>query len=382
MQGARVRATVAMLVAILLWNALPVPAADGLGLEPVVVAVLDSGVYSQHEAFDSDQLVAWYDFSMDGGPDEPQVTWDPRVEPYDDGWHGTAVASMVAGAGSQQTASHAPGAKLAIGKVSSSGGTSANDLARGIRWATDIVGADVITISIWWDTTIWPGHPATDAIEYARSQGVLVTVLAGNNEGPSWLNPPATSPHALVVGGAWAPPARFYGLLTLPEGTPSTPWSAMEPEVTASFYAWTAHSDCPSCYVWSGGTSFSTPLVAGMAAGLVLAARQAGLPDPGPDRLEELLKWAAFDSVLYPPSNEGYGYLADREFDAARDHLLAGTRPNADNPIKQASALWVETPQAAGRQALSGGSFGEVRVDPCCAADVHAPGLPPIGFSP
>ncbi len=358
------------LVALLSCAGLP-QSATGADSQPVIVAVLDSGIYAEHEAFEAGQVVAWYDFTRDGGPPAPRLTWDPRVEPYDNHGHGTAVAGMVGGAGAGQTPSHAPGVKLAIARIAPD--TTIHDdwtnIQRAIRWAVDIVHADILSLSYYgplpspgYDAFKIPGgggpawNPVAEELRYARAQGVLPVVLAGNNLNhtqplpmTSILHPPAYSPAALVVGGMWND-ARAVAGLAEQTRMPYAPQSAMEPEVTAAYFVEGPALGCASCYVWLRGTSFGTPLVAGMAASLLQASRDAGQPDPGPDRLEHILKWAAVDAPWYPPSLEGYGYLGEPEVDLARRHLLAGTTPNGCSAAKLASAVWVETVQGVGRR--------------------------------
>ncbi len=353
--------------------------------DDVVVAVLDSGIFAEHETFRPGQVVAWYDFTSDDGSGVPDAVWDPAIQPYDDDGHGTAVAAMVGGSGPGQTASHAPGVSLAIGKVQDGGTTQAADLARAIAWAVHVVDADIISISQWWGLP-WVGAAPEliAAIQDARQAGVLVVVLAGNAITPSWLHAPATSRHALVVGGAWADPSYPFGLAVVPDGTPTEPLSSAEPEVTARFFVKPPTLDCASCYSSHSyqGTSFAAPLVAGMAASLLGTARAAGLAEPGPDRLEALLKWAALDAPAVAPSLEGYGYLAAAELELAREHLLARTLPNANNPVKIASAAWVENAQPSLRHLGAGGAFLYVWPGGCCGIYAYVPNVAWVGADP
>jgi len=316
--------------------------------EPVIVAVIDSGIRADHAAFQEGQVVAWYDFGQGGESSVPPVLWDPETGPYDDDGHGTAVASMVGGISSGHTPSHAPGVRLAVAKTATGDeGHYWQDVANAITWATDVVGADVVTMSVYsYNIVIAPSglDGGLDAIAYARSKGVLPVMLAGNgnqNMGIptlSWMHPPASSPHALVVGGADE------------DGAPVAPLGSMDPEVTALYYVDVACNGGPTCYDSWSGTSFSTPLVAGMAAHLIGAARAAGMEDPDPDRLEELLKNAARDGALYPPMLEGYGFLDAEALAVAEEHLLAGTTPERD-AVGQASAAYVENVQQTEREA-------------------------------
>lgn len=343
MRGLRVPVVAALLLAI---SIAPMVHAGGSS-DPVVVAVLDTGIRASHEAFEDGQVVAWWDFGRCCGRTVPTETWDDRQGPYDEQGHGTAVASMVAGVG-RHTPSHAPGTDLAIAKISGRDGSASDfDTGRAIRWAVDTVGADVISLSFY---SYLPeegvGDPVLEALEYARSQGVLPVVLTGNgmnNAGlptMSWVHPPASSPHALVVGGAYGP------------GQPVSPQGSMDPEVVARYTATVALPCSDTCYGRWSGTSFSTPLVAGMAADLIRTARDEGLAEPTPDRLETLLKRAALDDAATAPTLEGYGWLDGDRLDRARDHLRQGTTPDA-TLHGQASAAYVEVVQQTERAAWS-----------------------------
>ncbi|HEX2021911.1 MAG TPA: S8/S53 family peptidase [Candidatus Thermoplasmatota archaeon] len=322
--------------------------APAASTEPVVIAVLDSGIRSTHAAFAPGQVVAWHDFTNPtpraAGP------WDGLVPtPYDDVGHGTAVASLAAGATVDgMTRSHAPGARLVIGKVLRADGTFAwADLARAIRWSVDVAHADVVSVSLYgYAPEIGPAagqdeRAVLDALAYARDLGALPVVLAGNgaqNAGiptMSWLHAPSMSVDALVVGGAHS------------DGTPVAPRSSLEPEVTANYTAVAACADSDRCLRVTSGTSFATPLVAGAAARLVGVARALGA-DASPDAIESLLKASARDTAA-PPPVEGYGFLGWPEIDAAEASQRAGGSPRDAG----ANGLYVEDVQDTVRRLWS-----------------------------
>jgi hypothetical protein len=333
--------TTAVLTALLTGAvALVTPAsATGPGDQPVV-AILDSGANAAHQEFDyggptstTDQFVGWWDFTRGVLPTAGQ-TWDTAVaDPYDDFGHGTMSAAMVGArmVGAQQTPVAAPGTKLAIAKVlDSTGGTvSVAALAAAVRWAVDTVDADVVNISIG-AVVPTPGLLYTDvlqAIAYARSQGVLVTVANGNGFGgtlvpgdPGWASPFACSPYVLAVGGTEADTVYRTAALAL----------STDPELVAPYNVGFPLNTATTGYTTGLGTSASAPWVAGFAASLVSAARAAGTALPV-DRLETLLKHATTDLGL-PPQFQGYGGLTLAELPAARSHAAAGTLPGRPDP--------------------------------------------------
>ena len=303
--------------------------------DPVVVAVIDTGLAADHPEFDyrgpdsnDDQIVAWWDFSDDaeGHPPNAGDLWDPFVrEPFDPHGHGTATASMAVGANRSdaKAPSAFPGGKLAVAKVGSGPkATITGDVAAAIEWATDTVGADVISMSLGAGFVLFGDEGTYDAIAYARNSGVLVVVSNGNgflNAGvpgePGTLKGYGNSNHVLSVGAADA-----NGLLV-----------TTDPEVVADYTPTAADND--GGYVKTAGTSFGAPFVAGLGARLLYEARQAGR-DPEPAELENLLKFSARDTDM-PPNVEGYGVLDAGSIGAAVAHARAGTAPEPD-PVNHA----------------------------------------------
>jgi hypothetical protein len=326
-----------------------------------VIAVIDTGIRPTHQEFDyrgpastTDQIVAWWDFTSEVKPriqlPAPGQTWDPSVRtPYDRNGHGTGTAGMAAGRNvvPLKTPSALPGAKLAIAKVGNGPDEDVEiegDIAAAIRWATDTVHADVINISIG---SIVPipaiaDRAAYDAIAAARGRGVLVVVSNGNGYAgagvvpgdPGWASSYSSSPHALSVGASG----------------PDAYLQSTDPEVTAAFSVVAPSAEGDNMYVHESGTSFGAPFVAGFAAALVKAAREARRPlDVA--RLEQLVKYVATDTAT-PPPFEGYGTLSLAELPQARAHARAGTLPSRPSP--DVSGLYVERVGGTLRTAWSG----------------------------
>lgn len=330
-----VSAALALLVVL---AGLPPGQAAHEGDDEVRIATLDSGIRETHRTFEDGQVVAWRDFV------------NSKTEPYDDRGHGTAVASMAAGTKPyHQTPSHSPGTPLIVGKVlSADNSVTWKDLAEAVTWSV-AEGADVITLSVY----SYVPRPAAgytssenqlfDALEHAIDHGVFVTILAGNGMlnacGPtaSWLHPPAVSPGALIVGGAYD------------YGPPTTPCSSMEPEVTAPYFVDVADDDCDNCYTDGWGTSFSTPLVAGIGAQVVEEAHARGI-QADPALVEDAIQMAAEDTPA-PPTLEGYGFLGA---DAASQAKAELPDPQPDTPAEQANQRYVEEVQDLERETWYG----------------------------
>jgi subtilisin family serine protease len=321
--------------------------AEGAGAQhEMVVAVIDTGTDARHQEFDyqgpnssTDQIVAWWDFTAEHksiSDTDPfsfhDALWDVDIpDPFDGNGHGTATASLVGGLNrggcpDAPKESHAPGVKLAIAKVSLANGTTSGSLALAIRWATDIVHADVISLSIG-PTLPTPNlEPATyDALRHAREAGVLPVVLAHNGvlgmglaPYPSWAGMYGSSPDVFIVGGG----SHEGDTLTSTTGND-------DPDVSSwSDLVCVAKTNTKDGYVVESGTSLATPLVAGMAARAKELALANGHNDLAtPEGLAMLLKHCARDTAA-PYAREGWGFLEAPEMNGCVAlHAAAGTLP-------------------------------------------------------
>lgn len=317
---ANVRALPVVLCALLLLP-LVAPAGAATDDEPVLLALLDTGILATHAEFDPGQVVAWRDF-VNGLP-----------APYDDHGHGTAVASRAAG----RTIGSAPGTHLIVGKVLDQNNKlqSWTPTADAIRWATD-VGADVISISLWSTEAQPTSHVGlASAIDYATQRGVTVLWIAGNGGAPvisvpSTVLPGAASPQVIVVGAANDAGKRG-------------PFSQHDPEVLAP--GW----NVPIAWNHGGvgigsGTSFAAPWL----SGVVVRMLEEGAPR-NPDWIEWALLHVAKDDpdVLY--HHEGYGFVGA----AQAQQAYAIARGDAPMPGPDARDAY-HVPTTAARTAQSG----------------------------
>ncbi|HZZ99302.1 MAG TPA: S8 family serine peptidase, partial [Candidatus Paceibacterota bacterium] len=144
------------------------------GGEGVTVAILDTGVDSTHSDL-KDRIAGCEDFTGFSSVIDNQCA--------DGNGHGTHVAGIVAADGGNignGIYGVAPEADLLILKVCSKEGSCyADDVAAGIRYATD-AGANIILISAGSNTD---SALIDDALDYASSNGVMVITAAGN-DGP------------------------------------------------------------------------------------------------------------------------------------------------------------------------------------------------------
>jgi subtilisin family serine protease len=188
------------------------------------VAVLDSGVDSKEPEL-TGKIVATHDF----------------VRSADTGWHGTAVADVIA-------TSICSRCTIVSAKVLGAKDTGNDDeIARGLLWAVDS-GARVINLSM-----TGPGESPTlrDAIRTATGRGVVVVAAAGN-AGASTKTFPAADPNVIGVAASNAAGGLFR-------------WSNRG--------AWVAIA-APGQTPTFRGTSAAAPAVAAVAAACLAAAPQ------------------------------------------------------------------------------------------------------------
>jgi len=248
------------------------------GSPDVVVAVLDTGVQSDHPDLKG-RLVKGVNIV------------DPSSAPEDDVGHGTHVAGIIAAEvnNNEGVAGMTWYTKIMPVKVlDSSGAGSTYSVAEGIIWATDN-GAQIINMSL--------GNYAQaeflhDAIKYAHDKGVVLVAASGNDntEQPGY---PAAYPEVIAV-------------------------AATDPnEVRAEYSNYGDYIDVaapgtsiPSTYPGSryaalSGTSMASPHVAALAS--LVRAANAGM---GNAEVEELLRSTARDLGAAGKDKEfGYGQI-------------------------------------------------------------------------
>ena len=169
-----------------------------------VVAVVDSGVDLSHPDLKAN-LVRGATF-IDCDPSCGDGDWrGPDGDGDDLDEHGTHVSGIIAAVAGNGIgiAGAAPDASIMPIKALEEGSGSFEDIANGIRYAVDH-GADVVNLSLG----ALPGSQAltitglisdvTEAIAYAKQNGVLVVAAAGNESFPV-CDTPSFDPGALCV---------------------------------------------------------------------------------------------------------------------------------------------------------------------------------------
>ncbi|WP_440068517.1 S8 family serine peptidase [Streptosporangium sp. OZ121] len=247
----------------------------------VIVALVDSGV---------DDQVAELRGRVISGPDMGSIRFD-RDTP-DAGRHGTAMASLIAGAGKGEGGllGVAPEARilslpLIVEERPEDGSAlpeedlrSRNDspLARAIRYATDH-GAKVVSMSLG---AYGPHRSEREAVSYALSRGVVLVAAVGNDGDSQYAMDNATS--------FWNFPAGYSGVIGVGAvddlGRPAT-FSSDNLSVLVSAPGVDVPVVVPGGkYGSSEGTSSATALVAGVAALI-----KAKYPDISPQMVSQAL---------------------------------------------------------------------------------------------
>jgi len=229
----------------------------GTGRAMTVIAVVDTGVDRNQPDLRGRVLRGW-DFQNDD------------ATPNDDNGHGTAVAGVAAAAANDGTGIagicwHCR--ILPVKVLNANGSGSHSNIAAGIVWATKH-GADVINMSLAGPN---PSTAVADAVKFARARGVVVVAAAGN-EGTNRRYYPASLPGVISVG-ATNSHDRLYSWSNRGSWT----------KVSAPGCAMTG-STGPVRWTWWCGTSFASPMVAGVAA--LMKSRR---PDLKRSQIERIL---------------------------------------------------------------------------------------------
>lgn len=273
-------------------------------LEPVRVAVVDSGIDGAHPEF-AGRVVEKATF-VGSAPDEDTIG------------HGTFVAGEIAALTNNAEGIAGVGlpVELLVAKVvGADGNISLEAEAKAIRWAVDR-GARVINLSIGGKRA--PGNSSEDtfselearAIEYAASRNVVVVAASGNCDRTCpyrYASYPAALPHVIGVGalaiGDTVPAFSnrdpvFVDVAAPGSGIISTfPQRLSPPGCRLPGYSFCAGPE----YQSGQGTSFAAPLVSAAAA-LAISAD----PTLRPGQVARLVAQTA-DDVGPPGRDEATG---------------------------------------------------------------------------
>lgn len=227
---------------------------DGAGVN---VSVLDTGIDSDHPDF-GDRVIVQEDFTGERTTDDLHG-------------HGTHVAGIVAGAGTESDGEFtgvAPEANLFDMRVLGADGTgSSSDIIAAIERSIELE-ADVISMSLGAGSS--PDGPLKEVVDEAVDAGIVVIAAAGNTgPGEQSMSAPANIPSAIAIGADdtldhWTDGdlAEFSSRGPTVEGHVGIDVTAPGVEIRAP--GSTDADEWP--YTAKSGTSMATPHVAGLTA--------------------------------------------------------------------------------------------------------------------
>ena len=266
----------------------------------VRIAVIDTGINRDHIDFASSKIETGYNFITDS------------TDTNDAYRHGTMVASLICAAANDSVgvAGIAPKATVvplvALTKINGENKGTTSTLIKAIRAASEQYNCKIITTSLG-VTSDTPEMKA--AIDYALSNGIIVIAAAGNSGNDSDTS----------VASALSYPASYEGVISVGATDSNYNRASYSQRNTAvDVVAFGGNLTMPSNtstnrYVSLKGTSFSTPVIAGITA-LFISVH----PDILPEEYSYVLKASARDlGGLGTADYMGYGMPDCMEMESA-----------------------------------------------------------------
>jgi hypothetical protein len=291
----------------------------------VVIAVIDTGIDFSHPALQGKNFTGKSFVS-------PEYGYSSTIGADDEFGHGTSVASLIAGNDRPTFSGMAFEAMLVNAKVyeASTEIITSAALIAALDWAASINEVSVISISM--------GEPESGAgldvlelaVKRAVQAGKVVVASAGNNgENAFTLEPhsmgsPGSSPDAITVGSVDFSNHIAY----FTSNGPTLGWE-VKPDVVAPGVGlskanlhWQSQND----YNSGSGTSFSTPLISGVAGVLTSVLKQEKL-EFTPGRIKAAITDSTTD-LGYPWEMQGNGLVnASKAYELVISSNVASVYP-------------------------------------------------------
>jgi len=309
-----------------------VPALHDLGYsgKDVIVLMLDTGFYKDHESILPERILAEYDFLNNDGETQNESQEDDKNSQHN---HGTNTYTALGGYSPGHLIGPAYQCSFLLAKTESNAFeniTEEDNYVAGLEWGEPL-GADIVSSSLgylyWYTYEDLDGLTAvtTRAVLWATRLGMLVVTAAGNerqnSEWGGYIIAPADADSIITVGAVDA-----KGALAGFSGHGPTSDGRTKPEVVAQGIGVACASPGgPASYAYVDGTSLSTPLVAGSAA-LLLEAH----PTWRPEDVRNALMATASQADM-PDNDYGWGI----------PNVLAAINYNSGEPAKR-YALQIE----------------------------------------
>jgi len=344
--------------------ALP-PAAPGDA--SVLIAVIDSGVDLQHPAlvgrvWVNPGEIPGNDIDDDGNGLADDINgWNfvsDNNDVRDTNGHGTLVAGLIAAQPSSPGAFTGvdPGALIMPLKVTDfAGNGNSVDVAAAVTYAAN-AGAAIINLSLGGGTF---SAAEQAAIDYARGEGVLVVIAAGNQGADAAAFWPAAVPGALTVAASTpdderAPYSNWGTVLDIT--APGTDLLSLRARYTdplvfggGDYQPGENIEGSARLHYRATGTSFATPLVAGTASRIWAQRPALRAAD-----VRRMLLYSARD--LLPPGPDiltGYGLLDSAAALAADPAFFIEARISGVQVTKRDGKTWVQVLGSADADAFA-----------------------------
>ena len=337
----------------------------GLTGAGVIMAVQDSGFLLDHQAYANTQVLATHDFI-----DDDDIVGPEPGDPADQHFHGTWVLATITGDDPGKFRGVAPGVSVILSKTEDTTveqPAEEDTYVAGLEWIEGM-GADIFSGSLiyqdWYTIDDLDGASAVTsvAIEAAVGNGLIVFTSMGNTGPmPSSLGAPADAEGAISLGAI-----NVAGELAGFSSRGPTADGRIKPDLVAPGWdVYTVDVATLDAYVKISGTSFSTPISAGVGA-LLLEA----YPWLTPKQMADLLRSSA--SLADAPDNDwghgivdaaGAGNLYCNCIDLDGDHYFDEACGGTDCADDQASAYPGAQEQCNGVDDDCDGALGADELD-------------------
>ncbi len=322
---------------------------DGFDGSGIVIAMLDTGFDTDHQAFRHLDIIGERDFIND----DTETANEPG-DPSGQDSHGTATLSNVGAAYPGQIYGGSYEASFILCKtemVDDEIEVEEDYWVEAVEYA-DSLGADVVSSSLgyfyWYEYSDLDGNTCvtTVAADMAAARGIVMVNSMGNEGASDWkyMIAPADGDSVLSIGAVDIDDERAWFSSVGP-----TYDGRIKPDVMAmGVSTYVATTEDTASYGYSSGTSFSCPVTAG-AVGLLLQGHPEWLPC---DVIDAVRSTATQSSA--PDTLMGWGILqtADAMYSDPLDVVEEPVAPtfvvwNAPNPFSPSTALHFRLPEPA-----------------------------------